>query len=151
MLNPYAALLSVLLSAFQAAAIDGTWELVRIFRSGPAAAARAVPIDSTVYVRLTLETMPGGWIHGRLYRRYYGEEERPKVEAGPLRGTRRYIIGADFEHPAAAKARSAAWLVGDTLLHLGTPFVPDADSIELKRVGPDTPYPATVFEVVTRP
>lgn len=149
MLNPCAVLLSVLVSAFQAAAIDGTWELVRIFRAGPAAAARAVPIDSTVYVRLTLKTMPGGWIDGRLYRRYYGAEERPKIEAGPLRGTPRYIIGADFEHPAAAKARTAAWLVGDTLLHLGSPFVPDADSVELKRVGPNTPYPATVLEVVT--
>jgi len=149
MLDPYAVLLSVLLSALQAAPIDGTWELVRIFRSGPTPAARAVPIDSTVYVRLTLKTLPGEWIDGRLYRRYYGAEERTKIEAGPLRGTGRYIIGADLEHPASGKARTAAWLVGDTLLHLGTPFVPDADSLELRRVSPDAPYPATVLEVVS--
>lgn len=129
--------------------MDGTWELVRIFRSGPAAVVRSVPTDSTVYVRLTLKVMQGEWIDGRLYRRYYGVPERSKIEAGPLRGTGRYIIGADVERPAAAKARTAAWLVGDTLLHLGTPLVPGADSIELRRVTPDAPFPASVLEVVT--
>ena len=91
--------------------------------------------------------MPGDWISGRLYRRYYGKEERSKIEAGPLARTGRYIIGADLDYPASQKARTAAWLVGDAL-RLGTPFVPDADSLELRRVSADAPYPATVLEVV---
>jgi hypothetical protein len=40
--------------------------------------------------------------------------------------------------------------VGDTL-RFGTPLVPDADSIELKRVRLDAPYPERVLEVVTPP
>jgi hypothetical protein len=134
----------------QGAPIDGTWALTRIFRSGPAATTRAVPIDSTVYLRLTLESHPGGWISGWLTRRYHGTPERSKIEAGPLRGSARYIIGAELERPAPAKARSAGWLVGETL-RLGPAFVPDADSLELERVGPNAPDPATVTEVVTRP
>src|SRR5437016_4976436 len=39
--------------ALQGAPIDGTWELARIFRSGPTAASHPVPIDSTVYLCLT--------------------------------------------------------------------------------------------------
>ena len=139
------------LCALQGAPIDGTWELTRVFRSGPAgvaSAARAIAIDSTVYIRITLESHPGGWISGRLYRRYHGAPDRSKVEAGPLRGTGRYIIGVELEQPAWERVRTAAWLVGDTL-RFGTPLVPDADSIELQRVGPDAPYPATVLEVVT--
>ena len=143
---PY--VLTLLLSGVQTAPLDGTWELTRIFRAGPAPATRAVPLDSTVYLRLTLRTMPGDWIDGRLYRRYFGKEERTKIEAGPLRGTGRYIIGADLERPASMKARTAAWLIGDTL-RLGTPFVPDADSLELRRVRAEQPYPTTVIEVVT--
>ncbi|HXL10029.1 MAG TPA: hypothetical protein VN955_01480 [Gemmatimonadales bacterium] len=141
-------LLALWWGALQGAPIDGTWELARIFRPGPASASRAVPIDSTVYVRLTLTTMPGDWIGGRLYRRYYGKEERSKIEAGPLGRTGRYIIGADLDYPASQKARTAAWLVGDAL-RLGTPFVPDADSLELRRVRADAPYPTTVLDVVT--
>src|SRR2546427_7386043 len=68
MLPPDAVLVALLLSLSQAAPIDGTWELARIFRSGATAGTRVVPIDSTVYVRLTLETHPGGWMGGRLYR-----------------------------------------------------------------------------------
>ena len=154
---PFALALAFILSGVpappagsQAAPLDGTWELTRIFRSGSKAATRAVPIDSTVYLRLSLKVMPGEWIDGRLYRRYYGLEERTRIEAGPLRGTGRYIIGADLEHPASLKARTAAWLVGDTL-RLGTPFVPDADSLELRRVNPDAPYPVTLLDVVTTP
>src|SRR6266581_1654876 len=111
-------------------------------------ALQGAPIDSTVYVRITLESHPGGWISGRLYRRYHGEPDRSKVEAGPLRGTGRWIIGVEIEKPAWARARTAAWVVGDTL-RLGTSLVPDADSIELRRVSPDAPYPATILEVVT--
>jgi hypothetical protein len=132
----------------QTGPLDGTWELTRSFRSGPTAVAQAVPINSTVYVRITLETHPGEWISGRMYRRYHGAAERSKVEGGPLRGTGRYILGVELERPAAARARTAAWLVGDTL-RLGTSLVPDADSLELRPVAGDAPYPATVVEVVT--
>jgi len=113
-----------LLYGFQQSPLTGTWELTRIFRAGPAPGTHVVAIDSTVYVRVTLESHPGDWISGMLYRRYFGEPER----------------------------RTVAWTigVGDTL-RLGTPLVPGADSIELKRVRPDAPYPATVVEVVTAP
>lgn len=85
-----------------------------------------------------------------MQRRYHGAPERGKVEAGPLRGSARYIIGAELERPAAAKARTAGWFVGETL-RLGPAFVPDADSLELTRVRADAPDPATVDEVVTGP
>src|SRR5437773_3840839 len=140
-----ARLLALWWGALQGAPIDGTWELARIFRPGPASASRAVPIDSTVYVRLTLTTMPGDWIGGRLYRRYYGKEERSKIEAGPLGRTRRYIIGADLDYPASHKARTAPWLVGDAL-RLGPPFLPDADSLQLRRVRADAPYPTVAAQ-----
>src|SRR5207247_672224 len=76
-----------LLYGFQQSPFTGTWELTRIFRAGPTPGTRVVAIDSTVYVRVTLESHPGDWISGMLYRRYFGEPERSKVEAGPLRGT----------------------------------------------------------------
>ena len=47
-----------------------------IFRAGPAPGTHVVAIDSTVYVRVTLESHPGDWISGMLYRRYFGEEAR---------------------------------------------------------------------------
>src|SRR5256885_2122414 len=143
---PY--VLTLLLSGLQTASVDGTWELTRIFRAGPAPATRTVPIDSTVYLRLTLRTMPGDWIDGRLYRRYFGKEERTKIEAGPARGAGRPTTGAGLERPGPPEDRPAAWLIGDTL-RLGTPFVPDADSLELKRVRAEQPSPTTVIEVVT--
>src|SRR5256885_15679274 len=89
---PY--VLTLLLSGLQTASVDGTWEQTRIFRAGPAPATRTVPIDSTVYLRLTLRTMPGDWIDGRLYRRYFGKEERTKIEAAPLRRTGAHNNGA---------------------------------------------------------
>ncbi|HVH69352.1 MAG TPA: hypothetical protein VM716_15895 [Gemmatimonadales bacterium] len=137
--------------AGQTGPLEGTWELTRIFRSGPTAAAQATPIDSTVYIRIMLETHAGGWISGRMYRRYHGAAERSKVEGGPLgRGSGRYILGVELERPAATRARTAAWLVGETV-RLGTSLVPDADSLEFRRVAADAPYPATVAEVVTVP
>lgn len=137
-------------SAAQTGPLQGTWQLTRIFRSGRAPATTAVPVDSTVYLRITLETHPGDWISGRLYRRYHGEPERSKVEGGPLGHTGRWIIGVELDRPASTKARTAAWLVGDTL-RFGTSLVPDADSLELRRIAADAPYPATVTEVVTVP
>src|SRR5207249_9180001 len=123
---------ALLCSLSQAALIDGTWELARIFRSGTTARTRAVPIDSTVYVRLTLETHPGGWMGGRLYRRYYGQPEGSKIEAGPLRGTNRFVIGVELDNPTRQRARPAAWLGGERL-RLCTPPLPDADSLGVRR------------------
>src|SRR5207244_13163594 len=91
MLPPDAVLVALLLSLSQAAPIDGTWELARIFRSGATAGTRVVPIDSTVYVRLTLETHPGGWMGGRLYRRYFGQPEGSRIEA--VRPRRQNTLG----------------------------------------------------------
>ena len=148
MIGPCSLAAILLLHGIQAHPLDGTWDLTRIFRAGASPATRSVPIDSTVFVRITLETHVGDWISGRLYRRYHGEPDGSKVEAGPLRGTGRWIIGVELEKPAWTRARTAAWLVGDTL-RLGTPLVPDADSLELRRVTADAPYPASVVEVVT--
>src|SRR2546428_5520770 len=112
-------------SLAQAVLLDGTWELERIFRSGTTARTRAVPINSTVYVRLTLETHPGGWMGGRLYRRYYGQPEGSKIEAGPLRGTNRFVIRVEPDKPPRPRAPSAARPVGDPL-PLRPPPVPHA-------------------------
>src|SRR2546421_7687955 len=148
MLYPYGVAATMLLCAAQAIPLDGTWQLTRIFRAGTPVTTRAIPLDSTVYIRVSLESHTGGWISGRLYRRYHGEPDRSKVEGGRLAGTGRWIIGVEIEQPAWARARTAAWLVGDTL-RLGTSLVPDADSLELRRVSPDAPDPPTVQEVVT--
>src|SRR2546428_4271094 len=93
MLPPYAGLVALSLSVSRAARIDGTWELARIFRSGARGRTRAVPIDSTVYVRLPLEPPPGGWMGGRLYRRYFGQPEGSKIEAVSPRGPDALHIG----------------------------------------------------------
>src|SRR2546430_17323536 len=104
MLPPDAVLVALLLSLSQAAPIDGTWELARIFRSGATAGTRVVPIDSTVYVRLTLETHPGGWMGGRLYRRYFGQPEGSKIEAGPPPRPQRRRPGGGRGGPPPARA-----------------------------------------------
>src|SRR3989442_840078 len=119
----------------QAALIDGTWELARIFRSGPTARTRPVRIDPTVSVRLTLEPHPGGWMGGRLYRRYYGQPEGSKIEAGPLRGTNRFVIGVELDNPTRQRARSAAWVGGDPL-RLGAPLVSESASPQVRRGAP---------------
>src|SRR2546423_8411751 len=97
---------------------------------------------------MTREPTEGGCSAVSLSRRYFGQPERTKLGGGPLRGTGRWILGADFDHPVSQEAKTAAWLVGDTL-RLGTPFVPDADSLEFRRVPRDAPDPTTVLEVVT--
>ena len=150
MISPYGVVATVLLWTAQGTPLDGTWLLTRIFRAGTPAGTRAVPLDSTVYIRMSLESHTGGWFTGWLYRRYFGQPERTKLGGGPLRGTGRWILGADFDHPMSLEANTAAWLVGDTL-RLGTPFVPDADSLEFRRAAPNAPDPTTVLEVVTPP
>src|SRR2546429_9603887 len=88
-------LLALWWGALQGAPIDGTWELARIFRPGPASASRAVPIDSTVYVRLTLTTMPGDWIGGGGVPPDFRPEERGESERGaPGRGRARASCAA---------------------------------------------------------
>ncbi len=148
MISSYGVVATVLLWTAQGTPLDGTWLLTRIFRAGTPAGTRAVPLDSTVYIRMSLESHTGGWFTGWLYRRYFGQPERTKLGGGPLRGTGRWILGADFDHPVSQEAKTAAWLVGDTL-RLGTPFVPDADSLEFRRAAPNAPDPTTVLEVVT--
>jgi hypothetical protein len=148
MIYLYGVVATVLLCSAQGTSLDGTWLLTRIFRAGTAASTRAVPLDSTVYIRMSLESHTGGWFTGSLYRRYFGQPERTKLGGGPLRGAGRWILGADFDHPVSQEAKTAAWLVGDTL-RLGTPFVPDADSLEFRRVPRDARDPTTVLEVMT--
>src|SRR5213076_1233943 len=102
MMGPCGVVAMLLLHAGQASPLNGTWELTRIFRAGPVPSTRAVPIDSTVYLRITLETHVGDWISGRLYRRYRGEPDRSKVEAGPLRGEGRLRLCSDRARPDSA-------------------------------------------------
>ncbi len=146
----YLAVVATVLLVAQGTPLDGSWELTRISRSRPSASRRAVPIEATVYIRLSLDSHTGGRFTGALYRRSVGQPKRTRLSGGPLRGTGRWILGADFDHPVSMHAKTAGWLVGDTL-RLGTPFVPDADSIEFRCVQVDAPYPSTVLEVVTRP
>jgi hypothetical protein len=150
MIRHAALLLALLLGAAQGFRMDGTWELVRIFRTGPKAATRLVLIDSTTYLRLTLTSHPGGWLSGTVYRRYHGDPERSKLGGGVLGNTHRWALSADFDRPLKEDAHTAAWPVGRTL-RLGTSFVPDADSVELKPVAANAPYPVAVWEVVTPP
>ena len=152
---PYAFSLTILLYAV--VGIDGTWELTRVFRSGPVPGVRAVPIDSTTFVRLTLSTERGGWIVGTLDRRYQGEPEHTRVQGTEAEGPGRYILSYLLHLPTWERGETVAWLVeggggvgGDTL-RLGTALVPGADSLELKRVNPEAPYPGSVLELVTPP
>jgi len=149
MIYPYGVVATVLLCTAQGTPLDGTWLLTRIFRAGAPTGTRAVPLDSTVYIRMSLESHSGGWFTGSLYRRYFGQPERTKLGGGPLRGTGRWVLGAGFDHPVSQEAKTAAWLVGGDTLRLGTPFVPDADSLEFRRGARDAPDPTTVLEVVT--
>src|SRR2546429_2144757 len=150
MLYPYGVAATMLLCAAQAIPLDGTWQLTRIFRAGTPVTTRAIPLDSTVYIRVSLESHTGGWISGRLYRRYHGEPDRSKVEGGRLAGTGRWIIGVEIEQPAWARARTAAWLLGHTLRLRASP-VPRPASPQLLRVSPDPPAPPAVPKVVTGP
>jgi len=65
-MGPCGVVAMLVLHTIQASPLNGTWELTRIFRAGLVSSTRAVPIDSTVYLRITLETHTGDWISGRL-------------------------------------------------------------------------------------
>src|SRR2546422_10587064 len=133
MLPPLAGLVALLLSVSQAARIDGTWGPARISRSGATGRTRPVPIDSPVSVRLPLETHPGGWMGGRLYRRYFGQPEGSKIEAGPLGGTNRFIIRVEVGKPTLQRAPPAARLVGSPP-RLRTPPLPRAPRLRFPRL-----------------
>ena len=143
-----AALLGLIIRAAISAPIDGTWELTRIFRSGSAPGARAVPLDSTTFVRFTVVTSTGGWIGGNMERWYLGQLERSRLNGAEAEGRGRYIVSYRLKLPVWTRGESVAWMVGDTL-RLGTALVPDADSIEFRRVAEGAPYPKTVTEIVT--
>jgi hypothetical protein len=145
----YLAVVATVLCLTQGTPLDGSWELTRICRSGPSAAPRAVPLDSTVYVRLSLDSQYRRLVHGSVVPLLPRPSGTHQAERGTAARDGRWILSADFDHPVSMQAKAAAWLVGGTL-RLGTPFVPDADSIALRRVRGEAPYPPTVLEVVTR-
>jgi hypothetical protein len=132
----------------QGTVLEGTWELTRLFRADGQPGAHVLPIDSSTYLRLTLESHPGSWVSGSVYRRFHGDVEKSKLVGGALGSTGRYALSADFDRPLKSEVRTAAWRVGDRLM-IGTGFVPEADSAELRAVTPGAPYPTTVTEVVT--
>ena len=134
----------------QGTTLDGTWELTRLFRTGVQSGAHVLPIDSSTYLRLSLESHPGSWLSGTVYRRFHGDAEKSKLVGGALGSTGRYALSADFDRPLKSDVRTAAWRAGDHLM-IGTGFVPDADSAELRAVTRGAPYPTTVTEVVTGP
>src|SRR5256886_9922468 len=115
MIRPHGVVATVLLWTVQGASLDGTWLLTRIFRAGSPATTRAVPLDSTVYIRMSLESHTGGWFTGALYRRYFGQPQRTKLGGGPLRGPGRSVPGPGLPHPWVPGGQSAAWSGGDTL------------------------------------
>src|SRR2546430_1078413 len=89
MIHPYGVVATLLLWTAQGTPLDGTWLLTRIFRGGSPATTRAVPLDSTVYIRMSLESHTGGWVTRSLYPRYFGQPQRTQPGGGPLRGTGR--------------------------------------------------------------
>src|SRR2546429_5801809 len=117
MTPPYGVVATLLLWTTQGTPLDGTWLLARISRGGRPAATRAVPIDSTVYIRMSLESHTGGWFTGSLYRRYFWRPERTKLGGGPLRGTGPWSLGAVFDRPGSPERKTAAGSGGG---HLGS-------------------------------
>src|SRR5207302_2026368 len=104
MIHPYGVVATLLLWTAQGTPLDGTWLLTRIFRGGSPATTRAVPLDSTVYIRMSLESHTGGWLTGSLYRRYFGQPEHTKLGGGPLRGRARSAPLAHLRHGTAHRA-----------------------------------------------
>ncbi|SRR6266571_755595 len=128
--------------------IGGTWELARIFRTGPTAATRTVARDSTVFIRLTIETEPHGYILGTLERSYFGDGERSRVQGRAAETPGRWFVIYRIWKPSWERGETVLWMVRDTL-RAGSALVPDADSLELRRVSDDAPYPMTVLDIVS--
>ena len=136
------------LAAPRSAPIGGTWELARIFRTGPAPASRTVPRDSTVFIRVTIEAEPHGYILGTLERSYFGDAERSRVQGKAGEAPRRWFVSYRIWKPSWERGETVLWMVGDTL-RAGSALVPGADSLELRRVSDDAPYPKTVLDIVS--
>jgi len=126
--------------------IDGTWELSRVFRPGPAAAVRAVPLDSTTFLRVTFTTQAGGWVTAATERRYLGQPDRARLQ-GRASGEGHWLVAYRYLLPSWTRGETAAWVVGDTL-RMGGNLIPGADSVEFRRVAPGAGYPAAIAEVV---
>src|SRR5256885_14750878 len=112
MIHPYGVVATVLLWTAQGTPLDGTWLLTRIFRAGNSATTRALPLDSTVYIRMSLESHTGGGVTGLLYPRHFGQPPRTKLGGGPLPGTGRWVMGRGLVHPVAPEAKTAASPLG---------------------------------------
>jgi|SRR5690242_15441065 len=128
--------------------IGGTWELARIFRSGTAAASRAVPLDSTVFIRVTILPQPNGFILGTLERSYFGDVERSRIQGKTAEAPGRWFISYRIWKPSWERGETVLWMVRDTL-RAGSALVPGADSLELRRVSDDAPYPKTILDIVS--
>ena len=128
--------------------IGGTWELTRIFRTGATAGSRAVPRDSTVFLRLTVEAEPNGYILGTLERTYFGDAERSRVQGKTAAAPERWFVTYRIWKPTWERGETVLWMVRDTL-RAGAALVPGADSLELRRVSDDAPYPKTVLDIVS--
>ena len=143
--------LTILLLLFarppQSPTIGGTWELTRIFRTGAAAASRVVAVDSTVFVRLTVEAKPHDYLLGTLERSYFGDIERSRFQGKATDTPGRWFIDYRIWKPSWERGETVLWMVGDTL-RAGSALVPGADSLELRRVSDDAPYPKAVLDIV---
>jgi len=128
--------------------IGGTWELARIFRTGATATRRAVPRDSTVFLRLTIEAEPNGYILGTLERSYFGDAERSRLQGKAAAASGRWFVTYRIWKPTWERGETVLWMVRDTL-RTGSALVPGADSLELRRVSDDAPYPKTVLDIVS--
>src|SRR2546430_3522561 len=94
MIHPYGVVATVLLWTAQGTPLDGTWLLTRIFRAGNSATTRALPLDSTVYIRMSLESHTGGWFTRSPSRRPFTPPQPTKLVRRPWRRTGPWTLGA---------------------------------------------------------
>ncbi|MGH9261045.1 MAG: hypothetical protein ACRD08_14305, partial [Acidimicrobiales bacterium] len=113
--------------------IDGTWDLTRVFRPGPVSAARAVPLDSTTFLRVTFTTQEGGWITAATERRYLGRPDRARLQGRAAGEPDHWLMAYQYRLPSWTRGETVAWVVGDTL-RMGGTLIPGADSSEFRRV-----------------
>src|SRR2546430_16836849 len=94
MIHPYGVVATLLLWTAQGTPLDGTWLLTRIFRGGSPATTRAVPLDSTVYIRMSLESHTGGRVTGLAHPRPFRPPRPHHLGGGPPPGTGRLVLRA---------------------------------------------------------
>ncbi|MGH7644837.1 MAG: hypothetical protein ACREMR_04550, partial [Gemmatimonadales bacterium] len=109
--------------------IDGTWELSRVFRPGPVPSVRAVPLDSTTFLRITFTTQEGGWVTAATERRYLGRPDRARLQGRASGEPGHWLVAYRYLLPTWTRGEAVAWVVGDTL-RMGGAIIPGADSIE---------------------